>query len=864
MSNMKTIIIAENLINDYCGSHIKFVDNYVNIGSDEIDRLMGEISNKGNGPLPSFLHDQFSKGTEILFFRDFYQNEDEIDADHMDRFGEHGIANTSGTEFPNYVSDLVEKSTVFNCKGLAFPIKQFRSYMLNTLGIDVLSESNAELRSKVKFIILGFHTERRVFVTANIIRNLFGFNNVAVLSHFLTGFSKEAHFSMLRYTFPDNLIQVLGGIDEIKVYLDEDIDSLSSFDLSAVSITPEEIRTNLSPEQKKIVESICMHWTEVNLKPMSGGFSGSALFLANGKQGKANTEPMVIKIDNHNPIRNEIRGYNLVKDFLGKHIPTFTFPVSRGPMSGIGMELATMEGAPNTLQDFFEKISNDYQLDEFIKLLNKVLVLHVNRVYKNTELIKSVVPFRHFMLHISEQSKWLEWNIENIFSHKTDKVIVSEDVILSIFNLVRKNTDSIPSQMCIAHGDLNLANIIVDNQDNIWTIDWTHAGYHPIEIDFAKMENDIKFVLCKELGFDDLPNLKELEDLFLENLVLEDVDELPLNFGFIKWDIRFKKIYRAVRELRKAYSKLKEGENWLFYKISLLRYALHNLSFDNTKDQGECSPPQLWYALISVENLCFQLVADDYHLQIRSEKPDEYPNRFRIQIDLANWKVKVESYNPPYYVSQDILKYDNNLTFANRFDSEDNWEYSDLIDWGSKYVRDDKGKPLNPRGRTGIQGRGSLRFWGNNPMLYLALIRYNKEERQLEVLLNTEKNNNSLINVHFRRNESLSSAIERTKEKLNFNVLDYSLDEVHEGYLYDLRQTDNAWVEAKSYLLFDNSEIELIHDIAPGMEWKTVSPSLINNMYSSQGNILRECVQYIFNEKSVEKEFVAEILNKTG
>ena len=149
-------------------------------------------------------------------------------------------------------------------------------------------------------------------------------------------------------------------------------------------------------------------------------------------------------------------------------------------------------------------------------------------------------------------------------------------------------------------------------------------------------------------------------------------------------------------------------------------------------------------------------------------------------------------------------------------------------------------------------------------MLYLAPIRYNKEEQQLEVLLNTEKNSNSLINVHFRRNESLSSAIERAKEKLNFNVLEYSLDEVYEGYLYDLRQTDNAWVEAKSYLLFDNNEIEIIYDIMPGMDWKTVSPNLINNLYSSQGNILRECVQFIFNAKSVEKEFVAEILNKTG
>ena len=102
-----------------------------------------------------------------------------------------------------------------------------------------------------------------------------------------------------------------------------------------------------------------MHWTEAHLKPLGGGFSGSALFLASGRQGASKTEPMVIKIDQQPPIQMEIRGYNLVKDFLGKHVPTFTFPVSDGGLMGIGMELAAMEGPPSTLQDHFEKAQDD-------------------------------------------------------------------------------------------------------------------------------------------------------------------------------------------------------------------------------------------------------------------------------------------------------------------------------------------------------------------------------------------------------------------------------------------------------------------------------------------------------------------------
>ncbi|MGB0720324.1 MAG: hypothetical protein ACPGRX_07615, partial [Bdellovibrionales bacterium] len=38
-------------------------------------------------------------------------------------------------------------------------------------------------------------------------------------------------------------------------------------------------------------------------------------------------------------------------------------------------------------------------------------------------------------------------------------------------------------------GDLNYANIICDEIDNIWFIDWTHSNYAPLELDFAKLES---------------------------------------------------------------------------------------------------------------------------------------------------------------------------------------------------------------------------------------------------------------------------------------------------------------------------------------------------------------------------------------
>ena len=63
---------------------------------------------------------------------------------------------------------------------------------------------------------------------------------------------------------------------------------------------------------------------------------------------------MVLKIDSFDQMRRELAGYYQVKDFFGKHVPTFGYPVARGELLGVGMELAAMEGTPETLHDNFE------------------------------------------------------------------------------------------------------------------------------------------------------------------------------------------------------------------------------------------------------------------------------------------------------------------------------------------------------------------------------------------------------------------------------------------------------------------------------------------------------------------------------
>ena len=80
-------------------------------------------------------------------------------------------------------------------------------------------------------------------------------------------------------------------------------------------------------------------------------------------------------------------------------------------------------------------------------------------------------------------------------------------------------------------GDLNCANTIRDAGDNIWLIDWTHCDVNPIELDFAKLENDVKFVMSKAFDLDDVPRLRLFEEFLLASRIPRTTTRFPTSFA---------------------------------------------------------------------------------------------------------------------------------------------------------------------------------------------------------------------------------------------------------------------------------------------------------------------------------------------
>jgi ADP-ribose pyrophosphatase len=624
----------------------------------------------------------------------------------------------------------------------------------------------------------------------------------------------------------------------------------------------------------RIVELLCLNWTRAELRPLAGGFSGSLLFLADGWKGTARTEPLVIKIDAFAQMRRELNGYHQVKDFFGKHVPTFGYPVWREESIGVGMDLAAMEGRPQTLQDTFERADGEDSLSLFLRRLDKSLSLLSEKLYGNTKDASWVVPYRAFGLHTEQQAIWARQNAEMILSYLDEAGVdvprVNPVQLAKLLRLIAANEDGVDSEACLGHGDLNFANVICDEGDNIWFIDWTHSGQAPLELDFAKLENDVKFVMSKDFDLVDLPRLHRFEEFLLSHRLPADA-ELPDDLKFVKWDLRFRRILDSVNRIRRSCLDLKEQDGWLVYRTALLRYALHTLSFDKRQDRGECELPQLTHALYSAEALVYDLMADDFHLKIRGERPASYPPRLRISIDEAPWLLDCEAYDPPYHVDPSVLQNDRMTVDGGWADPEDVSLISEKLAGAETRFRDEVERPLNPLGRTGIAGRGLLGYWGSNMSVAAAITRMNPDSGDNEILLGTTESDDdpALPKGFVLHEETPQLAIARVlTREVGWQPADVDGETIFEGFTYDRRQTDHAWVETHAFLFHG------VADRMPGtahvegefdeLRWWPLDAETVNRVPSDQARFIREAVTRLMDLEKMDRSAGNSLLERTG
>ncbi|XP_021962376.1 ADP-ribose pyrophosphatase, mitochondrial isoform X2 [Folsomia candida] len=267
------------------------------------------------------------------------------------------------------------------------------------------------------------------------------------------------------------------------------------------------------------------------------------------------------------------------------------------------------------------------------------------------------------------------------------------------------------------------------------------------------------------------------------------------------------------------------------------------------------------------------------------------PHRFSpIPMDQVSWDVEWTSYKPPGFTIPAILAGDKEWAdeeFGEGFDPQFNWEDAKVNrkSYTGMYKLDKDGYPLNPMGRTGLSGRGSLGRWGPNHAADCVMTRWKLDDKK-EVFISPDDNLPKLEFIAIVRLDTGEVALpggmvdqgedpvtaakrEFVEEVLGLEYADLWRDSplnedmtevfsnekiVDRCYVDDRRNTDNAWIETCAVNFHISSKtLQILHKMkfrsgsdAKSACWLDFNSKL--KLYASHSLILNKTVTLLYDE----------------
>lgn len=230
--------------------------------------------------------------------------------------------------------------------------------------------------------------------------------------------------------------------------------------------------------------------------------------------------------------------------------------------------------------------------------------------------------------------------------------------------------------------------------------------------------------------------------------------------------------------------------------------------------------------------------------------PEGYPQPSPVP-ENATWvSIDKTTYRPPDYTSQSVFDHDRTIDPLNPrlwADPVDPKKVDHpFISYEGEVRLDARGRPLNPMGPTGIEGRGRLGKWGVNNAVDSIVTRIDKNGKfQIIIITRKDSGAKALPGGMIDKNEKVKDALKRELlEEASANIDFENSDFVYQGYVDDPRNTDNAWMETDAHHIhLDDGDIELSGgDDATEAIWTTVDSSLLNSLYASHGEVVKKAV----------------------
>lgn len=219
----------------------------------------------------------------------------------------------------------------------------------------------------------------------------------------------------------------------------------------------------------------------------------------------------------------------------------------------------------------------------------------------------------------------------------------------------------------------------------------------------------------------------------------------------------------------------------------------------------------------------------------------------RAPVDVVNWYVPCPGYNPVAYTAPSVLA---GPSWAHPMELSDGQKEL-LLETYSDCPRDESSRMLlNPRGRTGMTGRGLLGKYGPNQAVDPIVVRYDKTTGcfDLAVIQRGDTGNWALPGGMIDPGETpLQAAKREFKEEAGLDLDQVDLQgffPVYSGYVVDPRNTDLAWMETTA-LYFEVPT--LIPELKAGsdavsVKWVPIVDGKVDGLYANHSEFVERAI----------------------
>lgn len=568
----KALLITQCLQRDFVGpiGRHDAPPSRLHVGHAEAERMLGREPESGAlAQLMSFVRSLPESAIDVLHVRDWHDDSTPAQRAHLEAFGRHCIAGSEGAEL---VLDLQAGMRANESFVDALHLNDFVETNLQER-LEAMKTKDPDLRVAV----IGVWTDAKVSFLCYELRTRLGLSHVATCSALTASASREKHFVAL-----DSLETLLGvtvthSPSELAEFLVPDVAFRADGSVRASS-AGHGPKVFLEEGELRADDADAVAWLyresrELSLHPLTGGFSGAAVYSVDAKDALGHQQaPTVLKVAPRELISKERVAFERVESVLGNDVPRLLAAAEFGDRGALKFSFATMgRGRVRTLKGLYEA---GLDLAGWTRILDEVFGEVLAR-FADAACYEPCPLLDHYGFKPSHAES-VARNVAAIVGDDATEgasLVAFYREVLPTLTTTREH-----HYVGYVHGDLNGANVLLDGRDNVWIIDFAHTARRHAINDLVKLENDLLFL------FQRLDSDAALEDARRVLDVLADVADLgkplPETVSGVS-DPEVLRAYAAVRVLRghvKRYCR--EDAHPLQWSVAALRYSAHTLSFD--------------------------------------------------------------------------------------------------------------------------------------------------------------------------------------------------------------------------------------------------------------------------------------------